>query len=141
MRPAITWLDTRASAELAELEGASGLRGWALGVLPAALWLERHEPDVAARAAWYLNSWEALALRLCGRAAVTVVPGGTGLPRKAIAHSGLALDRVPAEIEAGRLVGALTPEAAEHLGLPVRTPIRLVRRRSLLLYVNRYANY
>ena len=51
VRPAITWLDSRARGEQAELEAATGLRGWALGVLPAARWLERHEPDAAARAA------------------------------------------------------------------------------------------
>ena len=123
VRPAITWLDSRARAELAELEAASGLRGWALGVLPAALWLERHEPDVAARAAWYLNSWEAMALRLCGRSATTVVPGGAALPRDVIARSGLIVDRVPAEVEAGAALGGLTTEAAGHLGTPVGTPV------------------
>ena len=71
VRKAITWLDTRAVNEQAELERATGLRGWAVGVLPAALWFERHEPATAARTSWYLNSWEALALRLSGRAATT----------------------------------------------------------------------
>jgi xylulokinase len=123
VRPAITWLDTRARAELAELEAASGLRGWALGVLPAALWLERNEPDVAARAAWYLNSWEAIALRLCGRATTTVVPGGVGLPRVAIAGSGLAVHRVPDEVEAGVALGPLTPAAAEYLAIPAGTQV------------------
>ena len=73
VRPAMTWLDSRSTGERAELEAATGLRGWALGVLPAARWLERHEPEAAGRAAWYLNSLEALALRLTGRAATTVV--------------------------------------------------------------------
>lgn len=123
VRPAITWLDSRATAELAELEAATGLRGWALGVLPAALWLERNEPDAATRAAWYLNSWEALALQLCGAAATTIVPGSAGLPREAVAPSGLALEKVPGEIEAGAVLGALTPEAAEHLAIPAGTPV------------------
>ena len=47
-RPAITFLDSRATAEAAELEAATGVRGWSLGGLPAALWVERHEPAVAA---------------------------------------------------------------------------------------------
>ena len=76
VRPAMTWLDSRSTAERGELEAATGLRGWALGVLPAARWLERHEPEAAGRARWYLNSWEALALRLTGVAATSVVPGG-----------------------------------------------------------------
>jgi sugar (pentulose or hexulose) kinase len=45
VRPAMTWLDSRAATEAGELEAATGLRGWALGVLPAARWLERHEPE------------------------------------------------------------------------------------------------
>ena len=45
VRPAITWLDSRARGEQAELEEATGLRGWALGVLPAARWLERPRTD------------------------------------------------------------------------------------------------
>jgi len=74
-RQAITWLDTRASAEQAELTEVSGLRGWALGVLPAALHVERHEPGVAAETRWYLNTWQFLPHRLTGIAATTLVPG------------------------------------------------------------------
>jgi xylulokinase len=55
-RPAITFLDTRATAEADELAAATGIRGWALGPLPAALWVERHEPEVAARSRWYLTT-------------------------------------------------------------------------------------
>jgi xylulokinase len=123
VRPAITWLDSRARAEQAELEEATGLRGWALGVLPAARWLERHEPDAAARTAWYLNSWEALALRLSGRAATTVVPGGRGTPREELAGTGLNLARVAPEVSAGAVLGGLLPEAASHLGLRPGIPV------------------
>ena len=42
------------------------MRGWALGGLPAALWVERHEPAVAAATRWYLATWEWLAFRLAG---------------------------------------------------------------------------
>jgi xylulokinase len=123
VRPAMTWLDSRSTAERDELEAATGLRGWALGVLPAALWLERNEPEAAARARWYLNSWEAITLRLTGRAATTVVPGGAEVPRGALGGTGLALDRVAPEVSAGAAVGGLTPDAARHLGLPVGTPV------------------
>ncbi|MCI0347634.1 MAG: helix-turn-helix domain-containing protein, partial [Chloroflexi bacterium] len=66
--PAITWLDTRATAEAAEIAAATGLSGWGLGILPAALRLERHAPEIAERTSWYLNTWDALALRLSGQA-------------------------------------------------------------------------
>src|SRR6478609_7865230 len=65
-RPAITFLDTRAIAEAEELARATGVRGWALAGLPAALWVERHEPDRAAATCWYLATWEWLAFRLTG---------------------------------------------------------------------------
>ena len=73
-RPAITFLDTRATAEADELTAATGVRGWSLGGLPAALWVERHEPAVAAATCWYLSTWEWLALRLTGVAAASLVP-------------------------------------------------------------------
>ena len=65
--PVVTWLDRRPAAELARLEAATTLRGWSLGVLPAALWLQANHPEAAGRARWYLNSWEHLGLRLSGR--------------------------------------------------------------------------
>ena len=123
VRPAVMWLDTRSVTERAELEAATGLLGWALGVLPAALWLQRHDPAVAARARWYLNAWEALALRMTGTAATTVVPGGPSLPNDALVGSGLDLDRVAPTIDSGTLVGGLTAKAARHLGLVARTPV------------------
>ncbi|MEO5704820.1 MAG: FGGY-family carbohydrate kinase [Candidatus Limnocylindrales bacterium] len=123
VRPAMTWLDTRSITEREELEAATGLRGWALGVLPAACWLERNEPEAAARSRWYLNSWEALALRLTGVAATTVVPGGAEISRDALAGTGLSLDRVAPEASAGTTLGGLTPEAARHIGLPSGTPV------------------
>jgi xylulokinase len=123
VRPAITWLDTRSNGERDELEAATGLRGWALGVLPTALWLEHHEPEAAARARWYLNSWEALALRLTGHAATSIVPGGAPIPREALVGSGLALDRVAPEVSAGTNLGGLLPDAARQLGLRAGTPV------------------
>jgi xylulokinase len=122
-RPAITWLDSRAADEQVELEHATDLRGWALGVLPAARWLERHEPESAARTTWYLNSWEALALRFSGRAATSIVPGGTQLPINAAQALGLDTRRIAPEAGTGTILGGLLPDAASHLGLPVGTPV------------------
>ncbi len=123
IRPSMTWLDSRSSREQAELEGATGLRGWALGVLPAALWLERHEPEAATRTSWYLNSWEAVALRLSGTPATTLVPGGIGLPRAALAATGIAINRLAPDTRSGTVVGGLTKDAATHLRVPPGTPV------------------
>jgi xylulokinase len=122
-RSAITWLDSRSRIELDELTAASGLRGWALGVLPAALWVERNQGAVAAGTRWYLNTWEFLGLRLTGRAASTIVPGQS-LPDPAILQrAGLRAGKVAPSIAAGEPLGGLAPAAAASLGLPAGTPV------------------
>ncbi len=123
VRPAIMWLDSRAASERSELEAATGLRGWALGVLPAALWLQRHAPASTERARWYLNSWEAVSLRLTGVAATTVVEGGSAVSRDALATTDLDLAKVAPGVETGTVLGGLTLEAATHLGLAAGTAV------------------
>lgn len=121
--PALTWLDGRAGAEQAELEATSGLRGWALGVTPAALWIERHEPAVAKRTAWYLNTWEWLGMRLTGRAATSLVPRQV-LPSAAVlAAAGLAPERLAPPIATGTVLGTLRSDAAAQLGMAEGTPV------------------
>jgi xylulokinase len=122
-RPAITWLDTRATQELDQLSRASGLRGWALGVLPQALWVERHEPEVAGRTRWYLNTWEFLTLRLSGRAAMTLVPGQSRLSDGLLSVVGLDPRRIAPAIAAGEVAGGLAAEAATAVGLAAGTPV------------------
>jgi xylulokinase len=73
--PAIIWQDTRSVAEQAELAAATGLTGWSLAGLPAALWLERHDRAAAAATAWYLATWDAVAMRLTGQAATSLAAG------------------------------------------------------------------
>lgn len=123
LRPAMLWLDTRATAERDELEAATGLRGWALGVLPAARWMERAEPETAGQVRWYLNAWEALSFRLCGVAATTVVPDGAAVSLADAAGTGLAVDRVAPAVPTGTVLGGLTEDAAAHLGLQPGTPV------------------
>jgi xylulokinase len=122
-RPAIAWLDTRAGAELAELSAATTLRGWSLGVLPAALWVVRHEPAAAARTRWWLNTWEALGFRLTGRAATTLVPGQPFPSAPVLTAAGLDGGRVAPPVAAGSPLGGLTREAATALGLTPGTPV------------------
>ena len=125
--PAITWLDSGSNAERAELEAASGLRGWSLGVLPAALRLERRSAGdgtaATSRARWYLNSWEALTLRLTGRAVTTLVPGQPFPDRAAIRAAGIDPERIAAPCPTGSVVSGLTPDAAGALGLRPGIPV------------------
>jgi xylulokinase len=122
-RPAITWLDSRATTELAELSEATGLRGWALGVLPAALWVERHEPAVAAATRWYLNSWEFVTLRLTGHAATTLVPGQRLPADPGMATLGFTAAKIAHPVGPGEVVGGLLPAAAAALGLTAGVPV------------------
>jgi xylulokinase len=122
-RPAITFLDTRATAEAEELAGATGVRGWALGGLPAALWVERHEPAVAAATCWFLSTWEWLAFRLAGVAAAPLVPDQLVPALDLVAAAGIPTDRLPPTAATGAIVGGLTGPAAEALGLRARIPI------------------
>ena len=123
-RPAITFLDTRATREADDLAAATGLIGWALGPLPAALWLERHEPAVAAATAWYLTTWEWLAFRLTGAAVAPVAPGEIVPDATAAqAATGLRMDRRPPTGAMGEPVGTLTEAAADALGLRAGIPV------------------
>ncbi len=123
-RPAITFLDTRSAAEAAELEAATGIRGWGLGPLPAALWMERHEPSAAAATRWYLATWEWLAFRLTGEAAAPLVAGqAIPDPERAATATGVRTDRRPRPAVMGDVVGRLTPAAADALGLRAGVPV------------------
>lgn len=122
-RPALTWLDGRSSAEVAELEAASGLFGWALSVTPAALWIERNEPPIAKRTRWYLNTWEWLGLRLTGNAATTLLPGQVLPTNEVLAAAGLPPDRIAPTVMAGTILGPLRDEVARELGIELGTPV------------------
>jgi len=121
--PAIIWQDTRSTAEGAELAAATGLRGWSLAGLPAALWLERHEPVAAAATCWYLATWDAVALRLTGRAATSLVDGQPFPAPDVLADAGLPPEKVAPAVAAGTIVGGLTDEAAATLGLRAGIPV------------------
>jgi xylulokinase len=122
-RPAIIWQDSRASAELAELAAASGLEGWSLAGLPAALWVERHEPHAATATRWFLATWEFVGLRLTGRAGVSLVDGQPFPRRELLESFGIGPERIPEHVEAGSVLGELTTSAADRLGLPAGIPV------------------
>jgi xylulokinase len=122
-RPAITFLDTRSAAEAEELSAATGVRGWSLAGLPAALWVERNEPTVAAATAWYLATWEWLAFRLTGVASSPLVPDQVVPDLERVAEAGVPVDRLPPRTATGDVVGALTEAAAEAVGLRAGIPV------------------
>ena len=122
-RPAITWLDTRSTAEAAELAAATGVGGWALAGLPAALWVERHASAAAAETRWYLATWEWMAYRLSGVATSPRTPNQTAADPALVAALGVPLDKLPPSGETGTVVGELMATAAAALGLRAGIPV------------------
>ena len=122
-RPAIIWQDTRSRMEQAELAAATGLEGWALAGLPAALRVERHEPPVAAATCWYLATWDFVAMRLTGRAATSLVERQPFPDGPTLEGLGLPGEKVPPAVRAGSVIGDLAEEAAAGLGLRPGIPV------------------
>jgi ribulose kinase len=140
LRPAIIWMDVRAGAEaeavLATGDAALAVNGAGAGpvsaewMIPKALWLKRHEPEVFARAATICEYQDFMTLRLTGRRAASLdnvsirwhyASDRGGWPVSLLAKLGLdeLLRKWPAEVLApGEVIGNLTAEAAAHLGLP-----------------------
>lgn len=121
--PAIIWQDTRSRAEQAELAAATGIEGWGLAGLPAALWLERNAPAAADATRWYLATWDFVALRLTGVAATSLVAGQPFPDAAVLAAAGLTADRVPPPVAAGSIVGEVGAGAASALGIRAGTPV------------------
>jgi xylulokinase len=121
--PAITWQDTRAAAEQAELAAATGLEGWSLAGLPAALWLERSRPAAAAATRWYLATWDFIAFRLTGRASTSLAVGQPFPAPATLDRAGLPGLTVPPAVDAGTVVGPLGDDAAAALGLRSGIPV------------------
>jgi xylulokinase len=121
--PAIIWQDSRSVGEQDELAAATGLQGWSLAGLPAALWLERHEPEAAAATCWYLATWDAIAMRLTARATTSLVEGQPFPEPEALRSVGLAAEKVAPGVSAGSVVGGLLPGVAASLGLRAGVPV------------------
>jgi xylulokinase len=135
VRPAIIWLDRRAtdqSTALAEafgepeIVGRTGLNPDASHVAPKAMWLRDAEPSNYTATRWlasvgaHMNAW------LTGEVAHDHAHASStllyDLKRRAwcdelIAHAGLDPAHMPAIHPAGAVLGALRPEIADMLGL------------------------
>ncbi len=141
VRPAIIWMDVRAGEEAAAVlatgDEALAVNGAGRGpvsaewMIPKALWLSRHEPEHFERAATVCEYQDFLTLRLTGRRVgslsnaslrwhySTERPGGWPLGLLDRLELSALAAKWPAELLApGAPVGALTAEAADHLGLP-----------------------
>jgi xylulokinase len=142
LRPAILYgIDTRASAEVAELErrygrerilarGGSALSSQALG--PKLLWLRRHEPEVWRQTAgWYMASSYTVA-RLTGAYILDRHSASQCDPLYDLTTGGWADDwaeeiapgvPLPDLVWPGEPVGTVTAPAAAETSLPAGTPV------------------
>ncbi len=135
--PAIVWLDNRASEEADEIAGRFDRETvYDVTGVPAVvptwtacklLWWKRHEPGIYARARRFLLVEDFLLRRLTGR---FVTEGGvqcTSLLYDIVRHTWwqpmldlleLTPDRLADLARPGEVVGTLSPQVAEALGLP-----------------------
>ncbi|WP_131195815.1 FGGY-family carbohydrate kinase [Lichenihabitans psoromatis] len=146
VRPAILWMDVRAGAEAAAVlaTGDEALRvnGAEQGpvsaewMIPKALWISRHEPDVFAQAATICEYQDFMTLRLTGRRVGSLTnvslrwhysserKGGWPYGLLKALDLEILADKWPSDIlPPGDVIGPLTTAAAAHLGLSERTQV------------------
>jgi xylulokinase len=139
LRPAITWLDRRATAEAAEYLRLDPSLLAALGNAPAPgragpllAWLARHEPGVYQAARWQLQPKDWLRFRLTAEPATDPTDasgtllydvGGDRWALDVVSGLGLSADLLPPVRPSAAQAGTLLPEAAADLGLPPGIPV------------------
>jgi xylulokinase len=142
LRPAILYgIDTRASAEVAELEallgreailahGGAHLSSQAAG--PKILWLRRHEPELWAKTETLLTGSGYLVFKLTGEKIIDIYTATAYEPLLNIhsqswstemARPITPLEKLPRLAWSGEQVGQITPTAAAETGLAAGTPV------------------
>ena len=137
LRPAILWLDSRASAEIEALgtERVLTISGKPPDTTPALYklaWLARNEPAMLAGAARVAEVHAFLAERLTGSwATSTGSADSLGLLDLAtqdwsdelLATAGVRRDQLPRLVPPGRVLGSLRRDVARRIGLPATIPL------------------
>ncbi len=140
LRPAILWSDQRSAAEARELREAHGDEILALGfnqaqptwTLPQLLWVNRNEPEVAARTRKVMVAKDYLRFRFCGvwHSDPTEAVGTLLYDCRRGAWSerltgivGWPLDSLPPLVAPTAEVGRVTSRAAGDTGLSTRTRV------------------
>jgi xylulokinase len=135
LRPAILWLDRRATAEAADYPGSPQVLGNppSPGMAgPLLLWLSRHEPDAYRQARWQLQPKDWLRLRLTGDPATDPSDASGTLLYDLAADAwaadvvralGLNPDLLPPVRASAEVAGTLLPGPARDLGLRPGIPV------------------
>jgi ribulokinase len=142
LRPAILWMDSRATEEAEAIESTEdpvlrfgGGQESVEWMLPRQLWLKRHEPDVFSSARWIVEALDWFTFKLTGQWSMSLcqltdlwhyVPSLGGWPTSLLAAVDLieARSKWPERILAiSERAGSLSTAAAEHLGLREGIPV------------------
>src|SRR5512132_178914 len=137
VRPAIVWMDVRATEQVAALgsEEIHRLTGKPPDTTPALyklLWLREHEPVTLERTRWVVDVHAFLVHRLTGVwRTTTACADPLGLidmqrgdwSDDLLARVGLSREQVPALFAPGEVIGEVSPAAAEQLGLAAGLPV------------------
>jgi xylulokinase len=137
VRPAIVWMDVRATDQVAalgseEIHRRTGKPPDTTPALYKLLWLREHEPETLERTRWVVDVHAFLVHRLTGAwRTTTACADPLGLidmergdwSEDLLARVGLSRERVPALVAPGEVIGELSPAAAERLGLPAGLPV------------------
>ena len=137
LRPAITWMDMRATAEVDEFGNSDVHRitGKPPNPTPAwykLLWLKKHEPKIFSKIAHVVDVGGFLVNKLTGEWATSwssADPLGLVDMQSFDYHdgllqeTGLSRDNFGRLLPPGTIVGGLTKAVAEHLGLPSGLPV------------------
>jgi xylulokinase len=137
IRPAITWMDVRATAEV-EAHGTAEVHritGKPPNPTPAwykLLWLKTHEPETIARTAHVVDVAGYLVQKLTGEWATSwacadplglVDLGRFDYDDGLLAMAGLSRDKVSRLLPPGAIAGGLLPSVAATIGLPAGLPV------------------
>lgn len=135
MTPAITWMDSRAENEAAELDILLGrdyvyrTTGWSADAgldMAKTLWLNKNEPALLAQSKYFISTLEYIQLRLTG--VISIDPTNAAMRQMMNIHTlkwdpkildsiSMDQDKLPTIMPVGTLLGPLTAGAAAELGL------------------------
>ena len=139
--PAVSWLDRRAEEIAGEIEKKISRQelyrmcGWPLlGQLgfPTVCWFRERRPDLFKKASYFASTVDYINRRLTGKFVIDCSNlallefldiGRRGWSDKLMEIAGIGERNVPPVAETGTLLGQLTPEAAEDLGLPEKVKV------------------
>jgi sugar (pentulose or hexulose) kinase len=137
VRPAIVWMDVRATAQVEALgsDDVHRTTGKPADTTPALyklLWLREHEPESLERTRWVVDVHAFLVHRLTGSWRTTTACadplGVLDIQRldwsdDLLARVGLAREHMPTLVGPGEVIGELAPTVAEELGVRAGVPV------------------